>query len=217
MTHTDLIRGDAAELIRTDPRWSSMDPDALPIEVWGPGFGPLVHLILGQQVSIEAADAMYRNLEVALDGHVAPAGFLELDDGTLRACGFTRMKAEYARGIAAAELDGVSLHELSRHPDDQVLAALTSFRGVGRWTAECYLLFCLGRRDVFPVGDMALRVGIQELIGLNSEPSEAETADIAARWAPRRTAAAYLVWQGYLERRGRAGSVPYTERISPGR
>ena len=82
-------------------------------------------------------------------------------------------------------------------------------RGIGRWTAECYLLFCLGRRDVFPVGDLALRLGVQEITGLETEPTEGETREHALVWAPRRTAAAYLVWQGYLERRGRAGSVPY--------
>lgn len=185
-----------------------MDPDGLPIEVWGGGFGPLVHLILGQQVSIEAADAMYGNLERAL-GTVEPEGLLGLDDDTMRRCGFTRMKAEYARGLAMACLDGLDLDALSARPDEDVVTTLIGLRGIGRWTAECYLLFCLGRPDVFPVGDLALRVGLQEISGLPAEPTERETGEHAAVWAPRRTAAAYLVWQGYLERRGRAGAVPY--------
>ena len=208
MTPEDRIRRDAAALVHKDQRFSGVDPGALPIEVWGPGFGPLVHLILGQQVSIEAADAMYGNLERTL-GRVAPDGLLELDDDTMRRCGFTRMKAEYARGLADACLDGLDLDALATQPDGDVVDTLVELRGIGRWTAECYLLFCLGRRDVFPVGDLALRIGLQEITGLDTEPSQDETREHAEVWAPRRTAAAYLVWQGYLERRGRGGSVPY--------
>ena len=195
-------------LIDEDGRFAGIDPAVLPIEVWGPGFGPLVHLILGQQVSIEAADAMYANLERTL-GTVTPDRLLGLDADTMRRCGFTRMKAEYARGLAVACHEGLDLATLSQGTDREIVESLVEVRGIGRWTAECYLLFCLGRRDVFPVGDLALRVGVQEMSGLRAEPTERETEDIAAVWAPRRTAAAYLVWQGYLERRGRAGAVPY--------
>jgi DNA-3-methyladenine glycosylase II len=205
-----LIRRDAVVLVDEDPRFAALDPDGLPIEVWGPGFSSLIHLILGQQVSIEAADAMYANLERAL-GSVTPEGLLGLDADTMRRCGFTRMKAEYGRGLATACLDGLDLDALSARPDDEIVATLVDLRGIGRWTAECYLLFCLGRRDVFPVGDLALRVGLQEIAGLAAEPSERETGEYAAAWAPRRTAAAYLIWQGYLERRGRAPSVPYSQ------
>jgi DNA-3-methyladenine glycosylase II len=208
MTPEACIRNDAAVLVNEDRRFSDIDPGALPVEVWGPGFGPLVHLILGQQVSIEAADAMYGNLERTL-GTVIPERLLGLDDDTMRSCGFTRMKAEYARGLAGACLDGLDLDALSDRPDEEVVDTLIGLRGIGRWTAECYLLFCLGRRDVFPAGDLALRVGVQEISGLPGEPTESETEEHAGVWAPRRTAAAYLVWQGYLERRGRAGSVPY--------
>ncbi|MEE8498775.1 MAG: DNA-3-methyladenine glycosylase 2 family protein, partial [Acidimicrobiia bacterium] len=85
----------------------------------------------------------------------------------------------------------------------EVVESLMSVRGIGRWTAECYLLFCLGRRDVFPAGDLALRIGYQELASTRDRPSEPELRAAAEQWAPKRTAAAYLVWQGYLERRGR--------------
>ncbi|MBT8215883.1 MAG: DNA-3-methyladenine glycosylase 2 family protein [Acidimicrobiia bacterium] len=207
------IRTDAAELVESDRRFRGIDPEALPIEVWGPGFGPLVHLILGQQVSIEAADAMYSNLQQRL-GTVEPAGLLDLDDQTMQACGFTRMKAGYARALAEACLDGFDLEDLSDRSDAEVVNALVQLRGIGPWTAECYLLFCLGRRDVFPAGDLGLRLGLQELGGLSSQPTDSETAQLAEQWAPRRTAAAYLVWQGYLERRNRAGSVPYQPAAS---
>ena len=198
----ELIRQDAISLIAHDARFADIDPVSLDIEVWGPGFGPLIHLILGQQVSIEAADAMYANLEEA-SGAVTPESILSLDQDTMRGCGFTRMKAEYARGLATAELDGFSVERLSNLPDPEVVESLMSQRGIGRWTAECYLLFCLGRRDVFPAGDLALRIGYQELANADARPSESELRTAAEQWAPRRTAAAYLVWQGYLERRGR--------------
>ncbi len=197
-----LIRQDAISLIAHDARFADIGPSSLDIEVWGPGFGPLIHLILGQQVSIEAADAMYVNLEKA-SGAVTPESILSLDQDTMRRCGFTRMKAEYARSLATAELDGFSVERLSNLPDPEVVESLMSQRGIGRWTAECYLLFCLGRRDVFPAGDLALRIGYQELANVDARPSESELRTAAEQWAPKRTAAAYLVWQGYLERRGR--------------
>lgn len=198
----ELIRKDAAHLIAHDAGFASLDSKDLTIEVWGPGFGPLIHLILGQQVSIEAADAMYSNLEKA-SGSVTPESILSLDEDTMRRCGFSRMKAEYARGLATAELDGFSVDRLSNLPNLAVVESLMSLRGIGRWTAECYLLFCLGRRDVFPAGDLALRIGYQELASTHDRPSEPELRAAAEQWAPKRTAAAYLVWQGYLERRGR--------------
>ena len=198
----ELIRKDAAHLIAHDAGFASLDSKDLTIEVWGPGFGPLIHLILGQQVSIEAADAMYSNLEKA-SGSVTPESILSLDKDTMRRCGFSRMKAEYARGLATAELDGFSVDRLSNLPNLAVVESLMSLRGIGRWTAECYLLFCLGRRDVFPAGDLALRIGYQELAKAHDRPSEPELRAAAEQWAPKRTAAAYLVWQGYLERRGR--------------
>jgi len=182
-----------------------LDPADLVVDVWGSGFAPLVHLILGQQVSIEAADAMYANLEQAV-GVVTPDSFLHLDDQTLRRCGFTGMKAEYARGLAESELSGTPVDRLDDMSDSEIVQALISIRGIGRWTAECYLLFCLGRRDVFPAGDLAPRIGHQELVGAPARPSESELGTAAEQWAPRRTAAAYLVWQGYLERRGRVAS-----------
>ena len=198
----ELIRQDATYLIAHDAGFAGLDPGDLSIEVWGPGFGSLVHLILGQQVSIEAADAMYANLERA-SGSVTAESILSLDADTMRRCGFTRMKAEYARDLAATELDGFSVDRLTDLSDHEVVESLMSLRGIGRWTAECYLLFCLGRRDVFPAGDLALRIGYQEMANAPDRPSEPELRVAAEQWTPMRTAAAYLVWQGYLEKRGR--------------
>ena len=190
---------DTATLSRREPRMARRG-QPLSVEVWGGGYGSLVRLILGQLVSIEAADAMWRNLRSAL-GEVSPATIVSADPALLRRCGFTARKAENARRIGAA---GVDFVDLDRATDVEIVAALDDLPGVGRWTAECYLLFALGRRDVFPAGDLGLRVGWQEIARLRSTPSEGELRERAEAWSPYRTAASYLIWARYLARRGRA-------------
>lgn len=199
MTAADLIRRDALTLARREPRLA----DGLPlpgIEVWGGGYGGLVRLILGQLVSIEAADAMWRNLNTAL-GEVTPDTIGRADAATLRRCGFTDRKAAFAREIGES---GIDFAELDALPDDEIVARLVALPGVGTWTAECYLLFCLGRRDVFPAGDLALRVGWRDLAGLSATPSVGDLRAVAEQWSPRRTAASHLIWSHYLRARGRA-------------
>ena len=195
------IRRDIGRLVREHPEFGSVTRP-MPIEVLDRGFAGMVHLILGQQVSIEAADAMYRRLRATI-GPVAPEAILALDDDTMRACGFTRMKAGYARSLAEAVLDGLDLDATAATPADEAITTLTGLRGVGRWTAECFLLFSAGHRDVFPAGDLALRRGWQELNGSATTPDEDDLRSLARRWAPRRSAAAHLIWHAYLVRRGR--------------
>jgi DNA-3-methyladenine glycosylase II len=127
-----------------------------------------------------------------------------VDDATMRRCGFTRMKAEYAREIATTILDGAfDIDAVSAMGDADAVEALTSLRGIGVWTAENYLMWALGRRDLFPAGDLALRVGWQRLTGTDEPPTERQLRDLATGWAPRRTAASFLIWYFYLG--GRAG------------
>jgi DNA-3-methyladenine glycosylase II len=194
----DQIRRDARTLVARDPRLAA-DGIPLGIDVWGGGYAGLVRLILGQLVSIEAADAMWRNLTAAL-GTVTPETIAAADAATLRRCGFTAQKAANARAIGPACVDFVALDSLA---DDELVTRLVALPGVGRWTAECYLVFCLGRRDVFPAGDLALRLGWKEITGLEATPSESALRDIARQWSPFRTAAAYLVWAQYLRARKR--------------
>lgn len=199
MTDIAVIRRDIRTLVARDPR---LDPGGpVMIERLEPGFAGMIHLILGQQVSIEAADAMYHRLEAL--GPVTPEAVLALDDQTMREHGFTRMKAGYARALARQALDGFDLEAVAALGVDEAVAALASLHGIGRWTAECYLLFSAGHRDVFPAGDLALRVGWQEIDGLAEPPSEAALRTITAAWSPRRTAAAHLIWHKYLRSRGR--------------
>ncbi|HSM00893.1 MAG TPA: DNA-3-methyladenine glycosylase 2 family protein [Acidimicrobiia bacterium] len=195
------IRRDMAGLTRDHPIFASI-PRPVPVEVLDTGFAGMIHLILGQQVSIEAADAMYSRLSSTL-GQVRPEPILRLDDATMRSYGFTRMKAGYARDLAEAVIGGLDLDAVARTDPEAAIGTLTGLRGIGRWTAECFLLFCAGHRDVFPAGDLALRRGWQELDGSTKTPSERELRATAEAWAPRRTAAAHLIWHAYLRRRGR--------------
>lgn len=161
------------------------------------GFPTLVKMILEQQVSLASAAAAYRKLEMAI-GSVEPAGFLSLDDAQLLAMGFSRQKASYCRGLAAGLLDGsIVLDGLADMTDEDARRVLVAVRGIGPWTADVYLMFALGRPDVWPPGDRALLVALGTLLGRDPLPS-AEAVDYAQRWSPWRSVAARLLWHEYL-------------------
>jgi DNA-3-methyladenine glycosylase II len=171
------------------------------------GFATLLHIILEQQVSIDAAAAMHRRLS-GLCRPLMPDAFLALDDATLRACGFSRQKKGYARDlavkVAAGEFDFARLAEAD---DKAAQAALVSLKGIGRWSAEIYLIFVLGRPDIWPAADLGLQIAAGERLGLASRPSEPELRRIGEAWRPWRSIAACLFWQSYLHARGRAAPV----------
>ncbi len=186
------------------------------VERWGrppfwrhpEGFAGLVHGILAQQVSLESAVATFGKLEAAL-GRVEPSTFLMLGDDELRAIGFSRQKAGYARGLAEAVAGGgLDLVALDAAPDDEVRRTLLAVKGIGRWTADVYLLFALKRPDAWPSGDLALAKAVQELYGLEATPSWDELDVWAERWRPRRAVAARFLWHDYLSRRGRGSVAP---------
>ena len=167
------------------------------------GFGTLLHIILEQQVSIDAAAKMYHRL-VGLCQPLAPETFLALDDATLRSCGFSRQKMGYARDLAAAvERGSFDFARLAAAQDETALAALLAIGGIGRWSAEIYLLFALGRPDICPAADLGLQLAIAEHLGLGSRPAEAELRLRGETWRPWRSVAACLFWQSYLHARGR--------------
>ena len=174
------------------------------------GFGTLLHIILEQQVSIDAAAAMHKRL-LGLCRPLAPEAFLALDDGTLRSCGFSRQKMGYARDLAARVDSGkLDFARLDAAEDEAALAELLSLRGIGRWSAEIYLLFALGRPDIWPAGDLGLQVAIGDYMGFGSRPDEVEMRRIGEMWRPWRSVAACLFWQSYLHARGRTAP-----RLSP--
>lgn len=201
-THT--LRAAAGELAGRDPRLGASVARHGPPPLWArePGFATLVRLILEQQVSLASARAAFDRLADALGGAVAPASLLRLSDAELRAIGFSRQKAEYARGLATAILDGLDLGVLGVLDDDEVRATLTSLKGIGRWTADVYLTMCLLRPDAWPHGDLALATSAQAVLGLDERPSYDDLEAEAAAWRPHRAVAARILWHDYLRVRG---------------
>ena len=168
------------------------------------GFGTLLHIILEQQVSIDAAAAMHKRL-LGLCDPLVPEGFLALDDATLRSCGFSRQKMGYARHLAQMVASGTfDFIRLAAADDEAALAELLVIRGIGRWSAEVYLLFALGRPDIWPAADLGLQVAMGDHLGLGSRPGEIELRRRGEAWRPWRSVAACLFWQSYLHARGRA-------------
>jgi DNA-3-methyladenine glycosylase II len=168
------------------------------------GFATLLHIILEQQVSIDAAAAMHRRLS-DICRPLAPEPFLALDDATLRRCGFSRQKMDYARRLSQAVASGAfDFARLEAAADAAVLAELISLKGIGRWSAEIYLIFALGRSDVWPAADLGLQFAVADCLGLAERPGERQLREIGDAWAPWRSVAACLFWQSYLHARGRA-------------
>jgi DNA-3-methyladenine glycosylase II len=196
------LRAAARTLAEDDPVLGASVERFGPPPLWSrePSYATLVHLILEQQVSLASAQAAFDRLVVALDV-VTPATLLTLDDAQLRAIGFSWQKAGYARELAIAMLDGFSLDTLPSLSDDDVRAALTQHRGIGRWTADIYLTMCLRRPDVWPRGDLALATAAVEIGAAAEGPDDAALSALAERWAPYRAVAARILWHHYLRTR----------------
>jgi len=161
-----------------------------------PGYITLLRAIVGQQVSIKAAASMWNKLE-ALVGEPSPASILAASDETLRAAGLSRQKASYARSLAEEVLSGrLDLHDLP-DDDEDAIAQLVRVKGIGRWSAEVYLLFAEGRPDVWPAGDLVVRIQTGRILGLPDPPTERRVRELAEPWRPHRGAAAVFAWHHY--------------------
>jgi len=189
-----------AWLAARDPALAHMD-ERTPAFAWRTsvgGFAGLVRVITGQQVSIAAAAAIWARLEAGLGGAVTPAAVVATDVQGLRALGLSAPKARYVRAIADAHLCGaMDLETLGALDDAAAAEVLCGLSGVGRWTADIYLMFCEGRRDVFPGGDLALQEGLRMAEGWALRPSERELLARAELWRPHRGVAAHLIWAYY--------------------
>jgi DNA-3-methyladenine glycosylase II len=161
-----------------------------------PGAHTLLRTIVGQQVSVAAARSMWSKLEAAFGSPPELALLLAASDEELRAAGISRQKAGYIRSLAELVISGeLDLHALP--DDDEAIALLTKIKGIGRWSAEIYLLFAEGRADIFPAGDLAVLVELGRLMGLPERPSEKQLRELAEAWRPYRGAAAILAWHSY--------------------
>lgn len=170
-----------------------------------PGFEGLAHIVVGQQVSTASASAIWGRLRALVDPF-DPAAFSRFSDDDLRGAGLSRPKVRTLRAVAEAATSGtLSFEALGDLDADSAHAALCTVHGIGPWTADIYLMFCLGHADAWPAGDLALQHAVGEALQLPERPDARAMAEIGDRWRPARGAAALLFWACYRLSRGRAG------------
>ena len=198
----DCVAEGAAWLAARDPRFAQALAltGPLPLRRQADGFTALLDAIVGQQVSLASADAIWKRLEAAgLTGQDAMA---RASDEELRGAGLSRQKARYGRALAQSSID---FNALRSEPDERVIAILTEIPGIGRWTAEIYAMFALGRADVFAAGDLALQEGARLLFNLNDRPTDKALRQMALDWQPWRAVAARALWAYYRVARADEG------------
>jgi len=162
------------------------------------GFEGLFHMIVDQQVSLASAAAIWARVEAGLGGEVTPGRVLATEIETLRGFGLSIQKASYGHEIALAQVEGrVDFDHLERLSDEEAVAKLVAIKGVGKWTAETFLMFCEGRRDLFPAGDIALQEAMRWADGAEARPTEKQAYARAEHWRPHRSVAAHLLWGWY--------------------
>jgi len=172
----------------------------LPLRRRSEGFEQLLGAIVSQQVSVAAADSIWNRIRMA--GLDDPRMIGKADDPELRAVGLSRQKIRYARALASA---GIDYNELRELPDEDVISILTAVHGIGRWTAEIYLMFSLGRADAFAAGDLALREAARTLFETDDRPNDRQLRAMAEAWTPWRAVAARLLWAYYRVVKEREG------------
>ena len=161
------------------------------------GAQTLLRTIVGQQVSVAAARAMWSKLEAAFGSPPDLKQLLAASDEELRAAGMSRQKSGYIRSLAELVISGELDLDSLPQDNEEAIAVLTKIKGIGRWSAEIYLLFAEGRPDVFPAGDLAVMIELGRLLGLKDKPSEKQLRELAEAWRPYRGAAAVLAWHSY--------------------
>jgi len=158
------------------------------------GYETLLRAIVGQQVSIKAAASILARVEAATGGTADPTNVAATSDEDLRAAGLSRQKIAYIKSLAEEVLSGRLDFAALPADDEAAIAALTRVKGIGRWTAEVYLLFAEGRTDVWPAGDLAVQVEVGRILGLAERPTEKKVRELAEPWRPHRGAAAIFAW-----------------------
>jgi len=161
------------------------------------GYRTLLRTIVGQQVSVAAANSVWTRLEGELGEEMPPHELLARDFDTLRACGLSRQKQGYARSLCELVASGELQFDSLPADDEEAIAELTRIKGIGRWSAEIYLLFAEGRQDIWPAGDLAVQEAVGRLLDLPGRPSEKETRTLGDKWRPYRGAMAIFTWHTY--------------------
>jgi DNA-3-methyladenine glycosylase II len=198
----DCVAEGAAWLALREPAYARALEQVgdLPLRREADGFAALLRAIVGQQVSVASARAIWARLEAA--GLTEAAAMAAASDDDLRAAGLSRQKARYGRALAQA---GIDFDALRLMPDADVVARLVAVPGIGVWTAEIYAMFALGRADVFAPGDLALQEAARMLFGLEARPTEKALRAMAEDWSPWRSVAARVLWAYYRVAKERDG------------
>lgn len=159
-------------------------------------FATLVEAIISQQLASSAAEAILQRFKRLYPKFPKPVQILNTKDSMLRSAGLSRMKIEYLKDLAKkVERRQIKIKTLSKMNDDEIISQLTQVKGIGRWTAEMFLIFSLGRQDVFPVGDLGLRKGVQMAFSLPELPKPKDVEQIGMRWKPYRSVATWYLWK----------------------
>ncbi len=206
----DDIAEALAGLLRADPRLKPVVETAgtIPLRRRKADLAGLCGIVVSQQVSKASADAIFARVRdrIDLESH---RELIDTPDEEMRGCGLSAPKIRTLRAIGTAIDSGaLPLHALADLPPEEAIATLTAVKGIGPWTAEIYLLFCLGHPDIFPAGDLALQVAVAEAFGLEDRPKPGPLAEIARRWSPWRGVAARLFWAYYQACRGGRDAMP---------
>lgn len=193
---------DIKRLVEQDKLFAAIFKQYGPPPDWSrvPGFVSLAKIILEQQVSLASANAHFQKLHAYI-GEFSPSNILKLTDEEMRSCQISRQKAKYLRALSTAILEeAIDLETLTGLTEPEIRTQLTGIKGIGHWTTDIYLMFCLQAKDVFPIGDIAVVNTIRELSG-------AQTVDeillLAERWKPLRSLAVFFLWHYYLKKRNR--------------
>ena len=164
-----------------------------------PGFEGICSLVIEQQISVAAAESI-KNKVFHLMDNVCSSKFIDLEESLLRSAGLSRPKINYLKGIAEHEISGkLEFNKINVMDDDEAREYLCRLKGIGNWTADCYLMACLGRQDIWPIGDIGLQEGVRKLKNLTARPDINEMIAIADDWRPYRSVAANLLWRDYDE------------------
>ncbi|MBD8545446.1 DNA-3-methyladenine glycosylase family protein [Sphingomonas sp. CFBP 8760] len=161
------------------------------------GYATLLRTILGQQVSVQSANAVWRKLDAMLGDASDPVRVAAASDETLRAAGLSRQKAGYAKSLADEVTSGRLPLDALAEDDEEAIAQLVRVKGIGRWSAEVYLLFAEGRPDIWPAGDLAVQIEVGRIFGHDTRPSEKLVRSLAEAWRPHRGALAIFTWHHY--------------------
>lgn len=194
------IRDQLSELATQDAQVkAALDLVGFPPErVRDQSFGIFLRVIVGQQLSVKAAASIYERVTDLVGSDPEPGAFADVADDALRAAGLSKQKIAYVRSLCDTVADGtLDIAGLPGLSDEDAIASITAVKGLGVWSAHMYMLSSLGRPDVWPVGDLAVRVGVGRIVELEERPTEKETQEIGERWRPYRSSMALLAWHFY--------------------